>query len=65
VWSPALCEVRGEILAARGRPDEAGIALRRALEGYAASGQRLHERRVRELLAGEGRRKVVPRASLA
>jgi tetratricopeptide (TPR) repeat protein len=51
VWSPAVCEVRGEILVARGAPD-AGITLRRALEGYAASGQGLNERRVRETIAG-------------
>ena len=51
VWTPALCELRGEVLQARGSTDEAAITLRRALEGYAASGQGLNERRVRETIA--------------
>jgi tetratricopeptide (TPR) repeat protein len=50
VWSPAVCEVRGEILRARGEHGEAGVVLRRALEGYAAAGQRLNEQRVARLL---------------
>jgi tetratricopeptide (TPR) repeat protein len=51
VWTPALCELRGEILHARGAGGEATISLRRALEGYVASGQGLNERRVRATLA--------------
>jgi ATP/maltotriose-dependent transcriptional regulator MalT len=50
-WTAATCEVRGEILRARGETGAAGVLLRRALEGYTAAGHRLDERRVARLLA--------------
>ncbi|HLM51543.1 MAG TPA: hypothetical protein VK279_13440, partial [Solirubrobacteraceae bacterium] len=51
VWTAAVCEARGDILQARGDPREAAVAWRRALEGYAAAGQRLNEGRVAASIA--------------
>ena len=42
-WSPAICEVAGELARARGDEREAATLLRRAVDGYATSGQRLCE----------------------
>jgi hypothetical protein len=50
-WTAALAEARGELHAAEGEQAEADVLLRRAVESYAASGQRLHERRLRAALA--------------
>jgi hypothetical protein len=49
--SAAVAEARGELLRAEGRGEEAEVAFRRAVEGYAVVGHRLHEDRVRDLLA--------------
>ena len=49
-WPAAVAEARGELLLAEGDSDAAALALRRAVEGYAAAGQRLNERRAREAL---------------
>lgn len=51
VWTPAVCEVRGEIRGAQGDRDAAAVVLRRAVEGYAAAGQRLNEARARAAIA--------------
>jgi DNA-binding SARP family transcriptional activator len=50
-WSPAICEVAGELAQARGDEREAATLLRRAVDGYAASGQRLYETRAAATLA--------------
>jgi hypothetical protein len=50
-WSPTVSEVRGELAHARGDYEEAATLLRRAVEGYAASGQRLYETRAATTLA--------------
>ena len=50
-WSPAMCEARAEIALARGAQEDALTLLRRAVDGYAASGQRLRERRAATALA--------------
>ena len=50
-WSPAICEVAGELARARGDEREAATLLRRAVDGYAASGQRLYETRASATLA--------------
>jgi hypothetical protein len=46
-----MCEARGEIARSRGDHDGAVTLLRRAADGYAASGQRLRERRAATALA--------------
>ena len=51
-WSAAIAQARAELLLAEERPREAAAALRRAVEGFAGAGQRLNERRAREVLAG-------------
>ena len=48
----AVHEADGHVLLARGARERARERLGLALEGYAAAGQRLRERRVRETLAG-------------
>jgi DNA-binding SARP family transcriptional activator len=53
-WSPAVCEVRGELARAHGAEEEAATFLRRAVDGYAATGQRLYEARAAATLAGTG-----------
>ena len=50
-WSPAVSEVRGELARARGLDGEAATLLRRAVDGYAASGQHLYEARAAATLA--------------
>jgi hypothetical protein len=40
------------VLTAEGAEADGATALRRAVEGYAAAGQRLYERRVRSALPG-------------
>lgn len=50
-WSAAVAQARGELLAAEGRTAEAAASFRRAVEGFAAAGQRLNEGRAREALA--------------
>jgi DNA-binding SARP family transcriptional activator/tetratricopeptide (TPR) repeat protein len=51
-WRAAVHEADGHVLLARGAREHARERLGLALEGYAAAGQRLRERRVRETLAG-------------
>jgi hypothetical protein len=46
-----VAQARGELLAAEGRTAEATASFRRAVEGFAAAGQRLNEGRAREALA--------------
>ena len=50
-WAPAAAEARGAVLAADGDTEEATQALRHAIAGYAAAGQRLNEARARHLLS--------------
>ena len=49
-WPAAVAEARAELLLADGDRRGVGEALRRAVEGYAAAGQLLNERRAREAL---------------
>jgi tetratricopeptide (TPR) repeat protein len=49
-WPAAVAEARAELLLAEGDRRAAGDALRRAVEGFAAAGQVLNERRAREAL---------------
>lgn len=49
-WPAALAEVRAELLLAEGDRRGAADAMRRAVEGYAAAGQLLNERRARSAL---------------
>ncbi len=49
-WPAAVSEARAELLLAEGDRRAAAGALRRAVEGYAAAGQLLNERRARETL---------------
>ena len=49
-WPAAVAEARAALLLAEGEQQNAGGALRRAAEGYAANGQLLNERRAREAL---------------
>ena len=51
-WNAAIAQARAELLIAEQRASEAAAELRHAIEGFAASGQRLNERRAREALAG-------------
>jgi DNA-binding SARP family transcriptional activator/tetratricopeptide (TPR) repeat protein len=50
-WSPGICEVAGELARARGDERQAAMLLRRAVDGYEASGQRLYETRAAATLA--------------
>ncbi|HEU4977011.1 MAG TPA: AAA family ATPase [Baekduia sp.] len=49
--SAAVAEAHGELLLAEGRDADAEVAFLRAADGYASVGHRLHEDRVRDLLA--------------
>jgi tetratricopeptide (TPR) repeat protein len=49
-WPAAVAEARAELLLAEGDSGAAALALRRAIEGYAAAGQLLNERRARAAL---------------
>jgi tetratricopeptide (TPR) repeat protein len=49
-WPAAVAEARAELLLADGDRRAVGEALRRAVEGYAAAGQLLNERRARAAL---------------
>jgi len=49
-WPATVAEARAELLLAEGDRRAAGEALRRAVEGYAAAGQLLNERRARAAL---------------
>ena len=49
-WPAAVAQARAQLLLAEGDQQAAGDALRRAVEGYAAAGQLLNERRAREEL---------------
>jgi DNA-binding SARP family transcriptional activator/tetratricopeptide (TPR) repeat protein len=53
-WRAALAEARGRLRLAEGDRAEAAASLRRAAEGFAASGQLLNERRARSTLAALG-----------
>jgi DNA-binding SARP family transcriptional activator/tetratricopeptide (TPR) repeat protein len=50
-WNAAIARARAELLLAEERAPEAAVELRRAIDGFAASGQRLNERRAREALS--------------
>ena len=49
-WPAALAQARAALLLAEGDQRSAADAMRRAVEGYAAAGQLLNERRAREAL---------------
>ena len=53
-WSAPISEARGELAAADGDRGRATVPLRRAAEGYATAGQRLHATRVTARLAEIG-----------
>jgi tetratricopeptide (TPR) repeat protein len=54
-WRAAIAEALGELRRAEGAWQPAARALRRAAEGYAAAGQRLHEQRARRALTALSR----------
>ena len=58
-WPAAVAEARAELLLAEGDSGAAGLALRRAVEGYAAAGQLLNERRARAALERLGGAQVL------
>jgi DNA-binding SARP family transcriptional activator len=58
-WPAAVAEARAELLLAEGDSGAAGLALRRAVEGYAAAGQLLNERRARAALERLGDAQVM------
>lgn len=57
-WPAALAQARAALLLAEGDQRAAADALRRAVEGYAAAGQLLNERRAREALERLGTAKI-------
>jgi DNA-binding SARP family transcriptional activator/Flp pilus assembly protein TadD len=58
-WPAAVAEARAELLLAEGDSGAAALALRRAVEGYAAAGQLLNERRARAALERLGDAQVM------
>jgi len=58
-WPAAVAEARAELLFAEGDSGAAALALRRAVEGYAAAGQLLNERRARAALERLGDARVM------
>ncbi|UGS35215.1 ATP-binding protein [Capillimicrobium parvum] len=52
LWSPAISEARADVALAAADRAQAEVLLRRAVDGYATTGQRLHEARAAARLDG-------------